>query len=136
MNGVFADTAFYVAAANPRDALHRAAIDFIASYSGRTVTSEYILIEVANFFTRVDRRQGFADLVNGLRSSRRTQIVPSSPELFDRGLALFESRPDKEWSLTDCTSFIVMNDQALTEALAADRHFGQAGFRALLQSGS
>lgn len=45
---------------------------------------------------------------------------------------LYRARPDKEWSLTDCTSFVVMNECGLTDALTGDRHFEQAGFKALL----
>ncbi len=59
-------------------------------------------------------------------------IVPSSAELFRRGLALFGRRTDKDWSLIDCTSFVVMKEQAVADALAADHHFEQAGFKILL----
>ncbi len=59
-------------------------------------------------------------------------IVPSSSDLFWRGIKLFDARPDKEWSLTDCISFEVMAELGLTDALTADHHFEQAGFRALL----
>jgi hypothetical protein len=60
-------------------------------------------------------------------------MIPATQELFDRGVALYESRPDKEWSLTDCISFVVMADHGITEALTGDRHFEQAGFVALLK---
>jgi predicted nucleic acid-binding protein len=60
--------------------------------------------------------------------------VPASPELFQRGVELFRARPDKEWSLTDCISFVVMTEKGLSEALTGDRHFEQAGFHALLKS--
>jgi len=53
--------------------------------------------------------------------------------LFDRGCELYISRSDKEWSLTDCISFVVMRREELTDALTADRHFEQAGFSALLR---
>jgi len=53
--------------------------------------------------------------------------------LFERGVGLFRQRPDKEWSLTDCISFVVMRDASLTEALTGDHHFEQAGFSALLR---
>jgi uncharacterized protein len=46
---------------------------------------------------------------------------------------VFRQRPDKEWSLTDCISFAAMREENLTEALTGDRHFEQAGFRALLK---
>ena len=57
----------------------------------------------------------------------------ASPRLFAAGLDLYRNRPDKAWSLTDCISFVVMRERSITEALAYDRHFEQAGFRALLR---
>jgi predicted nucleic acid-binding protein len=59
-------------------------------------------------------------------------IVAATHERFEEGIALCSYRMDKDWSLTDCISFIVMQNQGLTDALTADRHFEQAGFRALL----
>lgn len=133
MSGVFADTAFYVATMSPRDALHQAARQAIENYQGRVVTTEFVLIEVGNFFNRVGRREMFLDLLKDLRASTQNQIIPATADLFQRGIQLFADRSDKEWSVTDCISFIVMRQLGLTDALAADRHFGQAGFRALLK---
>jgi hypothetical protein len=52
--------------------------------------------------------------------------------LFDRGIARFSQRPDKSWSLTDCISFVVMEERGIREALTADHHFGQAGYVPML----
>jgi predicted nucleic acid-binding protein len=60
-------------------------------------------------------------------------VVPIDASLFQRGLALYEARPDKTYSLTDCLSFVVMQDQSLTDAVTADDHFIQAGYRALMR---
>jgi predicted nucleic acid-binding protein len=59
-------------------------------------------------------------------------IVGADNDYFDRGLERFARRPDKEWSFTDCISFVVMEDKGLTDALTADHHFEQAGFTILL----
>jgi len=59
------------------------------------------------------------------------RLVPATSELFERGRRLYQARSDKDWPLTDCISFVTMQDQALSEALTADRHFEQAGFKAL-----
>jgi uncharacterized protein len=59
--------------------------------------------------------------------------VAASSELLKRGLALYDGRPDKEWQLSDCISFVVMEDEGITDALTGDRHFEQAGFQALLK---
>lgn len=61
------------------------------------------------------------------------QVTPASHDLFRRGLRLYFDRPDKEWSLTDCISFVVMGDEGLSEALTGDHHFEQASFTALLR---
>jgi predicted nucleic acid-binding protein len=53
--------------------------------------------------------------------------------LFDRGVELYDARPDKHWSLTDCISFVAMQDHGISEALTGDRHFEQAGFVALMR---
>ena len=53
--------------------------------------------------------------------------------LFHRARELFRERPDKQWGITDCISFVVMQEHDVTEALTADQHFEQAGHRALLR---
>jgi predicted nucleic acid-binding protein len=133
MRLVFADTVYYVAVVNPRDALHQSARSFAASYTGQMVTTEFVLIEVANFFCRANGRPAFQDLVRDLRSAAQVEIVPASADLFTRGFDLFVARPDKDWSLTDCTSFVVMGERKISEALTADDHFAQAGFNPLLK---
>ena len=67
-----------------------------------------------------------------MRASARLKIIPLDPALLDRGLERMATRPDKNWSLTDCISFVVMEDERIAEALTADQHFEQAGFKALL----
>jgi predicted nucleic acid-binding protein len=70
---------------------------------------------------------------------QRSQILTSresvsqTPELFRDALALYQHRPDKSWSLTDCASFLIMDRQQIAEALTHDRHFEQRGYRTLLR---
>ncbi len=61
------------------------------------------------------------------------EIVPADTRFFLRGVDFFGQRRDKEWSLTDCLSFVVMRDKGIAPALTGDRHFEQAGFTALLK---
>jgi hypothetical protein len=72
-------------------------------------------------------------LVQRLRADANSTIVEANRAIFDAGFDLYSQRPDKDWSLTDCISFVVMNRLRLTEALTADRHFEQAGFKVLLK---
>jgi len=61
------------------------------------------------------------------------QIVGASEDLYRRAFELFRQREEKEWSLTDCLSFIAMQERGITESLTSDEHFTQAGFKALLR---
>ena len=92
------------------------------------MTSEFVLLEVANFFVDSDERTRFSAFVSMLRNQQKSIIVPVTTTWFQRGLDLFAKRPDKEWSLTDCISFEIMTDHQLTHTLTADHHFIQAGF--------
>ena len=132
MRDVFADTSFYVALLNVRDAFHDKAIDFARGFSGGVVTTEFVLVELGNYLARSAQRMKFVKLVEDLRHRPSTRIWPLSTDLLDTALAVYARRPDKAWSLTDCTSFAVMEQLGLTEALTADRHFEQAGFAVLL----
>ena len=80
-------------------------------------------------------RSAFLLLLRSIEKNSAFEIVLPDSDLFERGIDLFSRRPDKAWSLTDCISFVVMTDRGLTEALTGDRHFEQAGFRALLRQG-
>ena len=78
-------------------------------------------------------RQKAAQVVSSLQESSDVEIVAQSPERFEAALSLYSQRLDKEWGLTDCDSFLIMQQRGLTEVLAHDEHFVQAGFIALLR---
>lgn len=78
-------------------------------------------------------RPAFLRLLDVQRGSRNVEIVPATSELLQRGVRLFTERPDKDWPLTDCISFVVMRERGLADALTANHHFAQGGFRALLK---
>ncbi|MBI4661224.1 MAG: type II toxin-antitoxin system VapC family toxin [Verrucomicrobia bacterium] len=103
------------------------------SKTQRTIlTTKFILLELGNACAPAEDHADFLHLLAGIRGSPRTRVVPLDSRLLQRGLDLFADRPDKNWSLTDCVSFVVMQDEGLTEALTGDSHFEQAGFKALL----
>ena len=132
MNTVFADTAFYIAFANPRDHWHEMAVEAAFGWRGKIVTTDYVLVEFGNHLCHPSDRGIFQRMVEMMRQDANTTIIPASPELLQSGLQLFGSRTDKHWSLTDCISFALMGEYSITEALTCDRHFEQAGFRAML----
>lgn len=128
----FADTSFYQALLNPNDKWHDTAFDIAAAYRGNVVTSEYVLCELGALMSHGHLRQLFIELVKSLESAPCVEIMHGSHHLFESGLSLFVERPDKNWSLTDCVSFALMRERNITDALTCDRHFEQAGFRAML----
>jgi len=93
----------------------------------------WVLTELGDALHRGRNRKTFAHFLDTLGEHEDLDIVPASAELFQRGIALFRLRPDKEWSLTDCISFVVMAEKGISEALTSDRHFEQAGFKVLLK---
>jgi predicted nucleic acid-binding protein len=136
MRIVFADSGYWIAVSNPRDALHRLAVDARSRLGAhRIVTSELVLIEVLNCFSGDGprMRRTAAGLVQRIIDNERIDLVLQTQELFHDALALYRERPDKDWSLTDCASFQIMAQRHMTEALTHDRHFEQYGYRALLR---
>jgi len=132
MKAVFADTFFYLALLNEEDTAHSRAVAE-SRVNRPIVTTEFVVLELGNACARASDHADFLALVDGMRASSRIRIIPLSSGLLQRGLELMRSRSDKDWSLTDCTSFVAMEEAGLEEALTGDQHFEQAGFRALLK---
>lgn len=95
-------------------------------------TTELVLLELADALCQPHQRIEVLTLWNVVETAPAFRLVRATTELIQRAKELYRERADKEWSLTDCVSFVVMQDQKLTEALTADHHFEQAGFKALL----
>ena len=135
MKPIFADTSYFVAMCGPRDFYHARAAELNANLVARIITTEYVIVETGGLLLRPEDRPAYVNLVRDLQSDPAVQIVPASQPLFRGGFDLFARRPDKEWSLVDCISFVVMKQRRLQDALTTDHHFEQAGFRALLRGG-
>ncbi|MBM3493074.1 MAG: type II toxin-antitoxin system VapC family toxin [Armatimonadetes bacterium] len=130
---LFVDTSYYIASVVHTDMFHSRAVALSETLErcDMAVTTEPIMLEICAAFSAHGRARAAA-FVRSCYTTRNLRVVPLREDLFLRGLDLFEHRSDKAWSLTDCISFIVMDDEGITEALTSDRHFIQAGFRALL----
>jgi len=127
------DTGYFIALLNPHDQLHARAEAWSAHVSQMLLVTEYVIWETVNFFSKPVNRPKVHALLVHLRSAQRYEVVAASPDLFEAGLQLHAQRSDKEWSLTDCISFVVMDQRRITRALSHDHHFEQAGFEALLR---
>jgi predicted nucleic acid-binding protein len=136
MDRVFADTGYWIALLNPRDDLHQKASATSREYSpNEIVTSEMVPTEFLNSFSEYGPRlrQAAAKAVASLQNTSQIVIVPQTSQLFEKALKRYQDMSDKSWSLTDCASFLIMEEERLTAALTHDRHFTQAGFQALLR---
>jgi predicted nucleic acid-binding protein len=133
MTETFADTFYYLAVLHADDAAHEQAMELSGTLIGPTVTTAWVLSELADGLAAPATRGGFARLLASLRADPKCIILPASQELFERGVDLYQKRPDKAWTLTDCISFVVMNERGIRDALTGDHHFEQAGFTALLR---
>jgi uncharacterized protein len=129
----FVDTAFFLALVLERDQFHQAAVQWQEKAEGGFVTTDYVLVETMNGLSQRKFRAIAEAMIRQVRTATEFEVVGASKNLMDAGIDLFRDRPDKDWSLTDCISFVVMRDLALTAALTCDHHFEQAGFRALLR---
>ena len=132
MSRIFADTSFFVAMIGERDEHNRKAVAFMEGYHGQLLTTDFVVFELGNYLRRVVDRPFFASIQRSLNNDKEFDVVRASRELLDRGIQLYLTRQDKNWSLIDCTSFVVMEENGVTEALTSDRHFAQAGFKKLL----
>jgi uncharacterized protein len=133
MKHVFADAFYFFAILNPNDAAHATATAYTSAHDNPLVTTAWVLIELADGLATTGKRHVFSELVARLRADPDNVIVPPTDALMARGVQLYDSRPDKKWSLTDCISFVVMREQGIAEALTGDHHFEQAGFTVLLK---
>jgi uncharacterized protein len=130
---VFADTFALIAWLNPRDGAHAIVAAYLDGLTGRLVTTEWGLMEVADALSAPEARTTAVAFLQAVRADPLFDVVGYVPAVYQAGFDLFASRPDKAWSLTDCISFGVMTAHGLSEALTAGRHFEQAGFRAVFK---
>jgi predicted nucleic acid-binding protein len=130
---VFTDTFALIAWLNPRDDAHAIVAAYLDGFTGRLVTTEWVLMEVADALSAPEARTTAAAFLQAVRADPLFDVVGYVPAVYQAGFDLFAARPDKAWSLTDCISFGVMTERGLSDALTADHHFEQAGFRTVFK---
>jgi predicted nucleic acid-binding protein len=132
---VFADTHYWIATINPKDQWNQRAIEVSQTLPPvRLVTTDDVLAEVLNFFSGQGElmRSNAARAVRSVLDNAEVQVVTVDLAAFLAGLELYDSRPDKAYSLTDCVSMELMRSLRIREVLTHDRHFEQEGFQILL----
>lgn len=135
MTAIFVDTAGWLALINKRDSLHqksRQIMESLARPDLKLVTTEFVLLEVADALGAPHLRSTAINFVETARQRSDLQILPLSGELLQAGWEIYRQRLDKAWGLTDCISFAAMTRESLTVAFTSDHHFEQAGFSKLM----
>lgn len=130
----FADTYYFLALVNRKDAGHTAARSAASDCATRLLTTAWVLVEFGDAMAAVQSRSQASQFLRGLLTRTDVKVLHPSWDEFERALRLYESRADQDWSLTDCISFTIMREYGITEALIADHHFEQAGFIAVLRT--
>jgi len=133
---IFLDTSYVIALASVQDAHHSTAVRLaqeIVESGAKLVTTRAVLLEIGNALAMQQHRTAGVSLLDALESDSNVGIVPLTETLYRQAFDLYRNRTDKAWGLVDCVSFVVMNERGMTMALTADRHFEQAGCRALLR---
>lgn len=136
MSDVFADSGYWIAMLNPNDDKHESAQRATENLGGRDiVTTEMVLTEV---FAHVSKqgpraRSDAVELLRDLKNNPNVEIVHQTHKQFKAASDRYAERLDQRSSLTDCASFLLMEDRGIFEALAHDRDFARAGFIPLMR---
>jgi hypothetical protein len=132
MNNFFLDTAYAIALSAVTDQYHQKAEILsrqIETEAILLITTRAVILEIGNALAKLRYRAAAIELLDSLEEDLNVEIIPLSEELYSQAIELYRQRPDKEWGITDCISFVVMQDYGVTDALTTDEHFNQAGFK-------
>lgn len=129
---IFIDTGYILALLNTADEHHNRARAASQILQPPFITTEAVLTEIGNALSRQRWRTVALATITDLRTDPDIRVWPVDTGLFDRALRLYGQRLDKEWGLTDCISFVFMQEQGLTQVVTTDHHFSQAGFISVL----
>ncbi|MBX9581520.1 MAG: PIN domain-containing protein [Gemmataceae bacterium] len=137
MTDRFVDTSGWAAWISPAEPFHALAVAFfdeVLDAGRKLVTTTYVLAELTALFGRLRLpRPQQVGVIDTIRAEPQMTVVPIEPLFEPDARDLWRKRLDKDWSLVDCASFVVMDRLRLTEALTTDHHFEQAGLVRLLK---
>ncbi|MEP6924210.1 MAG: PIN domain-containing protein [Pyrinomonadaceae bacterium] len=132
MTKTFVDTSYIVGLVNERDENHEKANNLVEQYDKKPLlVTDAVLLEIGNSLAKKYKQEAI-QIFEEFFASPEVEIVRLDEALFNKAFELYKSYADKTWGLVDCISFVVMREQNITDALTSDKHFVQAGFRALM----
>jgi predicted nucleic acid-binding protein len=137
-NGLFVDTSGWAGLIHRQDPFHAEADRLYReafTHNRRILTTDYVLAELVPLLGSHYKltRPAVIAAVGAILSDPHIAVLRTDPATFDAAWRLLTQRQDKEWSVTDAISFVVMGRLGLNDALTSDRHFEQAGFVRLLK---
>lgn len=133
---VFVDSFAWIASINKSDNYHETTLKTIETLLKRgikLITSNYVIIETINALSKTEFRKAVIEFVNKLEKSPSVQIIKITDEMYNNAWSFYQQRMDKDWGITDCTSFEVMKMFNIKKAFTNDKHFKQAGYSLLVK---
>ena len=134
---VFVDTAGFLALWDAGDEHHARAVrlqEELARRNRRFLTTEYVVDDTVTLLLVRHSHAAAADFLQTMERSEALRLEWIDPARFDSAGAWFRKHSDKDWSFTDCVSFVVMRELRIRDAFTTDHHFRQAGFTPLLKA--
>ena len=133
---VFVDTSGFLALWDQTDEHHAPAVRLqndLARKRRHFLTTDYVLDETATLLRIRHSHAAAIDFLDTAQHSEALRLVWVDPDRFAAASSWFRRYADKDWSFTDCVSFVVMRELKMRDAFTTDHHFAQAGFAVLLR---
>jgi uncharacterized protein len=131
MKAIFADTFYWIALLNSEDTWHSRVVELSQEISDSPlVITDGIIDEIFAYYSKRGdfMRAKVSELYKSITKDPNIQFISYTAEIRQKGIELYEQRPDKGYSLTDCISMIIMKKMDILEVLSNDKHFTQEGF--------
>ena len=128
---IFVDSFAWIATINKSDNYHEISLrilEELLNKQAKLITTNYVLIETINALSKREFRKTVIEFIDKLEKSPSVQIVKITNEIYNNAWTLYQQRIDKDWGITDCTSFEVMKVFNIKKAFTNDKHFDQAGY--------
>ena len=133
---VFVDSFAWIATINKSDNYHDICLGILEGFLNnhtKLITSNYIVVETINSLSRVEFRKTVIGFMDKLEKSPSVKIIKITDEIYNNAWMLYQQRMDKNWGITDCTSFEIMKIFNIKKAFTNDKHFEQAGYSLLVK---
>lgn len=135
-DAVFVDSFAWIAAINRTDNYHAVVLktlENLIKHKIKLITTSFVIVETINALSKVEFRKSVIEFVDKLQKSPSIEIVKITDEIHSSSWELYKQRKDKNWGITDCTSFEVMRILGIKKAFTNDKHFEQAGYSLVLK---